>query len=242
MKMIRITIYLKTKKLLSELIGNIKIYLINNNNISFVIKEKNDEVFNTCQIDTNLDNYTIYECSIYMDENYNGEMLSYLIEVDNKGIPGTIFGLINNQGNFGRESEVLKKNKLFDNYDVKILDPFEELSTEISRDFSKLNKIGFDELFTSKKYVIFVKRNYILFLEGILRSFKKVKQERSIKDYFAKMFVSFQSTKSLSTLDKLFLGEYVFDNNNVKVFLSHSADWTYVLNVCNFVKNYFLFS
>lgn len=242
MKMIRITIYLKTKKLLSELIGNIKIYLINNNNISFVIKEKNEEVFNTCQIDTNLDNYPIYECSIYMDENYNGEMLSYLIEVDNKGIPGTIFGLINNQGNFGRESEVLKKNKLFDNYDVKILDPFEELSTEISRDFSKLNKVGFDELFTSKKYVIFVKRNYILFLEGILRSFKKVKQERSIKDYFAKMFVSFQSTKSLSTLDKLFLGEYVFDNNNVKVFLNHSADWTYVLNVCNFVKNYFLFS
>ena len=165
--MIRITIYLKTKKLLSELIGNIKIYLINNNNISFVIKEKNEEVFNTCQIDTNLDNYPIYECSIYMDENYNGEMLSYLIEVDNKGIPGTIFGLINNQGNFGRESEVLKKNKLFDNYDVKILDPFEELSTEISRDFSKLNKVGFDELFTSKKYVIFVKRNYILFLEGI---------------------------------------------------------------------------
>lgn len=239
--MVRISIYIKNKNLLPSLIESIRIYLINNKNITFIIKEDDEELFNTSQNEKSLENNFDYECSIFADENYAGEKISYLIELDNKGLPRTIFGLINNENDFTHAIGLLKQNKLFENYNAKLLDPFNELCNLKVNSLNELKSIYFNELFTNNKDLIFVKRNYILFFKGILESFKKIKQEKNIKDYFAKMFVSFQSTKSLSVLDNLFLAEYVFNNKSMKVFISNFEEGAELLTVCNFIKNYFLF-
>ena len=100
-----------------------------------------------------------------------------------------------------------------------------------------LPKISFNEVFNDKRQLIIVKRNYFLFLEGMLKTFKSLKSDKSLKDYFAKMFISFQEKKNLDIIERLFYARFTFDEKTINVYIHEMSDVSRILVIFNFLKN-----
>ena len=229
------SLYLKDGKFLSKLTEVLNIYTINNKDLAFVVFLNDKAVFTS----KNLDNED-HQCkcskkvSIFFN-NDNEEIKSqYLIDLTSEGLPKTVFALIDETSINFNDLNYLLKNSLFENFKSYLLDPFNEIN---NRELCSLPKISFNEVFNDKRQLIIVKRNYFLFLEGMLKTFKSLKPDKSLKDYFAKMFISFQEKKNLDIIERLFYARFTFDEKTINVYIHEMSDVSRLLVIFNFLKN-----
>ena len=149
-------------------------------------------------------------------------------------MPKTVFALIDDTSINFNDLNYLLKNSLFENFKSYLLDPFNEIN---NKELCSLPKISFNEIFNDKRQLIIVKRNYLLFLEGMLKTFKSLKSDKSLKDYFAKMFISFQEKKNLDIIERLFYARFTFDEKTINVYIHEMSDVSRILVIFNFLKN-----